>query len=203
MKVAITGGIGVGKSFVCRLLHDRGVQVYDCDHAAKRLMATDAPLRSELQAAVGEELYINNVLQKGLLARFILSSEANKRQIESIVHPYVARDFERSGMDWMESAILFEARFDERVALDYVVCVTAPDDVRVARIMQRDHIGRDKAMEWIRCQMLQDEIRRRSDFEIVNDGRNGLAPQLDLLLRSLEDERKRRFRIIRNNRNIK
>ena len=166
-------------------------------------MATDAPLRSELQAAVGEELYINNVLQKGLLARFILSSEANKRLVEGIVHPYVARDFERSGMDWMEAAVLFEARFDERVALDYVVCVTAPDDVRVARIMQRDHIGRDKAMEWIRCQMSQDEIRRRSDFEIVNDGLNDLAPQVDLLLRTLEDERKRRFRIIRNNRNIK
>ena len=58
-------------------------------------------------------------------------------------------------------------------------------------------------MEWIRCQMSQDEIRRRSDFEIVNDGLNDLAPQVDLLLRTLEDERKRRFRIIRNNRNIK
>lgn len=185
MKIAITGGIGVGKSYVCRILNSKGIIVYDCDDAAKRLMATDENLRQELLKVVGKDVYSGEILQKSILAKFLLASDANKKLVEDVVHPYVARDFEQSGVDWLESAILFEAGFDKRVKLDYVLCVTAPEEVRRRRIILRDHISSDKAQEWIECQMPQHEILRRSDFEIINDGKHDVEQQVEVLLHSL------------------
>ena len=179
---AITGGIGSGKSHVCRLLAKRGIRVYDCDAAAKRLMGDDDHLRQQLTDLVGEGVYINKVLQKPVLAKFLLASEANKQAVNAVVHPAVARDFMRSGRQWLESAILFDSGFDRRVPFDRIVCVTAPIDVRVERIMRRDNISREKATEWIACQMPQDEMARRSDFVITNDGEEDLEKQIDKLL---------------------
>lgn len=186
MKIAITGGIGSGKSYVCRVLAQHGIQVYDCDAGAKRLMRSDAALQRQLCDLVGEECYQDGVLQKPVLAKFLLASEANKQAINDVVHPAVARDFEQSGMDWLESAILFDSGFDRRTHFDYVVCVTALVAVRLERIMQRDGISRDKAQEWIDAVMPQEELVARSDFEIVNDGERDIEKQVCDLLRQCE-----------------
>lgn len=183
--MAITGGIGSGKSYVCQLLEQRGIKVYDCDAAAKRLMRTSAELQRQLTSLVGEDLYIDKVLQKRVLAAFLLSSEANKQAVNELVHPAVARDFLQSPCEWLESAILFESGFYKRVHFDFVVCVAAPEEVRLKRIMERDGIEQEKALAWIRCQMSQEEMKERSDFVIVNDGRQPLEPQLDNLMKEL------------------
>ena len=118
MKIAITGGIGSGKSVICQRLAKRGIQVYDCDSAAKRLMRTDTLLQKQLCELVGDDCYKDGVLQKKILAQFLLESEANKQAINEIVHPAVARDFENSGYDLIESAILFESQFQKRTHID-------------------------------------------------------------------------------------
>lgn len=100
MRTAITGGIGSGKSHVCQLLAKRGISVYDCDAAAKRLMHTH-DLRQQLTHLVGEGLYINKVLQKAMLAKFLLTSEANKQAVNGVVHPAVALDFMQSDYQWL------------------------------------------------------------------------------------------------------
>ncbi len=183
MKIAITGGIGSGKSFVCRELQRRGIDVYDCDAAAKRLMRSDVGLQQRLRRLVGEDVYsADGTLQKPVLARFLLASEANKLAINDVVHPAVARDFEQSSFDWLESAILFESGFIHRTHFDKVVCVTAPEQVRVERVMARDHIDRSKALAWIHAQMPQQDIVSRSDYEIVNDGPSDVAEQVERLL---------------------
>lgn len=183
MKIAITGGIGSGKSFVCRELQRRGIDVYDCDAAAKRLMRSDVELQQRLRRLVGEDVYsADGILQKPVLARFLLASEANKLAINDVVHPAVARDFEQSSFDWLESAILFESGFIHRTHFDKVVCVTAPEQVRVERVMARDHIDRSKALAWIHAQMPQQDIASRSDYEIVNDGPSDVAEQVERLL---------------------
>lgn len=183
MKIAITGGIGSGKSFVCRELQRRGIDVYDCDAAAKRLMHSDVELQQRLRRLVGEDVYsADGTLQKPVLARFLLASEANKLAINDVVHPAVARDFEQSSFDWLESAILFESGFIHRTHFDKVVCVTAPEQVRVERVMARDHIDRSKALAWIHTQMPQQDIVSRSDYEIVNDGPSDVAEQVERLL---------------------
>lgn len=183
MKIAITGGIGSGKSFVCRELQRRGIDVYDCDAAAKRLMRSDVELQQKLRRLVGEDVYsADGTLQKPVLARFLLASEANKLAVNDVVHPAVARDFEQSSFDWLESAILFESGFIHRTHFDKVVCVTAPEQVRVERVMARDHIDRSRALAWIHAQMPQQDIVSRSDYEIVNDGPSDVAEQVERLL---------------------
>lgn len=186
MKIAITGGIGSGKSYVCRLLEQRGIEVYDCDAAAKRLMRTSDKLQQQLKALVGDAVYsADGVLQKPVLAEFLLASEANKLAINDIVHPAVADDFAASGKQWLESAILFESGFDRRIAFDHIVCVTAPRQVRIQRIVQRDNITPQRAAEWIDVQMSLQEVAQRSDFCIQNDGESDLQAQIDNVLRQI------------------
>ena len=189
MKIAITGGIGSGKSFFCRELEKRGIKVYDCDAAAKRLMATDVRLQDGLRRLVGDNVYEGTTLQKAVLAQFLLQSEEHKQQVNDVVHPAVARDFLESAFDWLESAILYESGFDKRVPFDFVVCVKAPDEVRLARIMERDAISEAKAREWIGCQMPQDEVAARADFVINNDGKADVSKQTELLLHLLGIQR--------------
>lgn len=186
MKIAITGGIGSGKSYVCRLLEQRGIEVYDCDAAAKRLMRTSGKLQQQLKALVGDAVYsADGVLQKPVLAEFLLASEANKLAVNDVVHPAVADDFAASGKQWLESAILFESGFDRRIAFDHIVCVTAPRQVRIQRIVQRDNITPQRAAEWIDVQMSQQEVAQRSDFCIQNDGESDLQAQIDDILRQI------------------
>ncbi len=183
MLTAITGGIGSGKSYVCRILESRGISVYDCDAAAKRLMRTSEKLQQELRQLVGQDVYTSDgQLQKRVLADFLLTSEANKLALNDVVHPAVAEDFLSSGMTWLESAILFESGFDRRVSFDRVVCVSAPRDVRIQRIMRRDNITAEKAAEWIDTQMAQEEVERRSHFVIVNDDKSDIEQQIDNML---------------------
>lgn len=183
MLTAITGGIGSGKSYVCRILESRGISVYDCDAAAKRLMRTSEKLQQELRQLVGQDVYTSvGQLQKRILADFLLASEANKLALNDVIHPAVAEDFLSSGMTWLESAILFESGFDRRIRFDRIVCVSAPRDVRIQRIMRRDNITAEKAAEWIDTQMAQEEVERRSHFVIVNDGKSGIEQQVDNML---------------------
>lgn len=177
MKVGITGGIGSGKSYVCKRLAKRGITVYDCDAAAKRLIRTSPTLQEQIISLVGS-------LDKAAMSRFLLASEANQQAMNAIIHPAVFRDFEARGIEWMESAILFESGAHQLV--DKVVVVTAPQEVRIQRVMQRDGITREKALQWISCQWPQDEVKAHADYEIINDGQADIDSQIDELIKDLE-----------------
>lgn len=185
MKIAITGGIGSGKSYVCRLLEKRGIYVYDCDDAAKRLMHTSETIREELTKLIGSGVYDSEGrLNKALVTQFLLASEENTKELNAVVHPAVAEDFLVSGCQWMESAILFESGFYRLV--DRVICVTAPEEIRIQRIMHRDSITHEKALEWINKQMPQEEVLKRSHFEIRNDGSCNMEEQIDSIINNLK-----------------
>ena len=177
MKIGITGGIGSGKSYVCKRLQQHGIMVYDCDAAAKRLIRTSPDLQQQIIGLVGS-------LDKAAMSRFLLASDANQQAMNAIIHPAVFHDFETSGMQWMESAILFES--GARQLVDKAVVVTAPLEVRIQRVMQRDGITREKAMQWISCQWAQDEVKTHADYEIVNDGQADIDRQIEELFKRLE-----------------
>ena len=185
MKIGITGGIGSGKSYVCQRLIARGYEVYDCDSAAKRLMRTSPEIRQQLAALIGPDTYQGDSLNKAAVARFLLAAEANAKAVDAIVHPAVFRDFEASGMKWMESAILYESGAYRLV--DKTIVVTAPEEVRIQRVMQRDGISREKVLEWMARQLPQEEVRRRADFEIVNDGEANIEQQLNKIIRNMKE----------------
>lgn len=148
IKIGITGGIGSGKSLVSRLLEVMGIPVYISDIESKRLTNSDALIRRELIALLGEEVYAGDELNKPLLASYIFGDPEHIRTVNSIIHPRVRDDFRQ----WverhttypvvgMESAILIEAGFAGEV--DAVVLVYAPEELRIMRAMQRDTAPRE------------------------------------------------------------
>ncbi len=173
MKIGIAGGIGSGKSYVCRRLACRGIEVYDCDAAAKRLIRTSPTLQQQLISLIGS-------LDKAAMSRFLLASEENAHAIDRIVHPAVFDDFLQSGMEWMESAIMYESGAYK--LMDKVVVVTAPEEIRIERIMKRDGITREKACQWLQRQWPQEKVRELADYEIVNDGTADIDAQIERLL---------------------
>jgi dephospho-CoA kinase len=177
-KIGITGGIGSGKSYVCKRLQAKyDIEVYDCDAAAKRLIRTSPDLQQQIIQLVGS-------LDKAAMSRFLLASEANQQAMNAIVHPAVFRDFQESGMQWMESAILFESGADKLV--DKSVVVTAPREVRIQRVMQRDDITREKTLQWMNRQWSQDEVVAHADYEIVNDGIADIDKQIEQLFKIIQ-----------------
>ena len=194
MKIGITGGIGSGKSYVCQRLIARGYEVYDCDSAAKRLMRTSSEIRQQLTALIGPDTYVNDQFNKAAVARFLLASEDNAHAVDAIVHPAVFRDFKASGMQWMESAILFESGAFRLV--DKTIIVTAPEELRIQRVMQRDGISREKVLEWMARQLPQEEVRNRADFEIVNDGEVDIDRQIDELLNKIKKNKQMKETIL-------
>lgn len=185
MKIGITGGIGSGKSYICQRLKTRGIEVYDCDSAAKRLIRTSDSIRRQLTQLIGEDTYIGDSLNKVAVARFLLASESNAQAIDHIVHPAVFQDFMDSGMQWMESAILYESRINKLV--DRVIVVTAPLEIRIQRVMQRDGITRENVEQWMQRQWSQEEVRKRADYEIVNDGIADIDAQIDIILEKIKE----------------
>ena len=184
--VAITGGIGSGKSYVCRLLHEAGYPVFYCDDEAKRIIRTSADVRCKLEALVGADLYPGGVLSKAVLAAFICRGKDYASRVDAIVHPAVAAAFkswaasQSSSRVFMECALLFESGFD-RLA-DSSVLVHAPLEVRVERVMARDGVPRAKVLDWIGLQMPESEKAARADAVIMNDGVAELAPQVAPLI---------------------
>jgi dephospho-CoA kinase len=116
-------------------------------------------------------------IEKQAIAAFLLKSEENKLAINNIVHPAVIEDFLKSGCEWMECAIIYEAHLEQYV--DKVIAVTAPREVRIERIMSRDGITREKAEQWIDAQYPQEKVAERADFVIDNDGKKDIKQQIE------------------------
>lgn len=156
-RIGITGGIGSGKSYVCRQMAQRGIPVYDCDREAKRLEEEDPQLRQEITALVGPEAYDGEGrLNRSAVAAWLFGDEEHLRAINALVHPAVRRDFEawcaRQDAEEvvMESAILEEAGM--RDCVDELWEVRAPLETRIRRVMERDGATREQVEARIRRQ---------------------------------------------------
>lgn len=171
-KIGVTGGIGSGKSTVCRLLADYGVAVYDSDSRAKELMNKSDDIRKALCEQFGEECYNAEGLNRSYLASKVFGNSEALEQLNAIVHPAVRADFcewaecQRSAYVVLESAILFEAGFDNEV--DATLAVMAPLGERVRRTMERDGLSREEVEARIAHQMSDDELHAKATRSIVN-----------------------------------
>lgn len=171
-KVGITGGIGSGKSTVCRLFAARGVAVYDTDAAAKRLMAEDEVLKEQIVARFGAASYQEGVLNRAYLAEQIFGNDEAREALNGLVHPAVIADFERWAEEQegdyvvLESAILYEAGLDKH--LDRVVAVLAPKSLRLERAMLRDGANREQIESRMAAQLDDDTLRDKADVALVN-----------------------------------
>ncbi|NBC17893.1 MAG: dephospho-CoA kinase [Bacteroidetes bacterium] len=176
--LGVTGGIGSGKSTVCRLFEDLGARVFVADDVAKQLMQQDPAVRRAIVDAFGPASYDEaGRLDRAYLAQQVFSDEENVARINAIVHPRVfdafreeARRAEQEGVELLvhEAALIFEAGGDRH--LDAVAVVDAPEDVRVRRVVERDGVAPEQVRARMRHQLPPEELRRRADFVIDNSG---------------------------------
>ena len=181
--VGLTGGIGAGKSVVSYIFELLGVPVYISDIAAKRLMVENDEVKDQIKEVFGNKSYsAEGVLNRGHLSRQIFQNEEKLKQINSIVHPAVRNDFVHWCMEQkdetyiiQESALIFEIGLDK--FYDKVILVTAPDEVRIKRVMSRDNVDRQQVLDRMANQMNQDEKIKKADLIIENDGTQSIIQQ--------------------------
>ena len=168
MKVGITGGIGSGKSTVCRLFAQKGIAVYDSDAAAKRLMQEDGALRRQLAGRFGEGTFRDGVLDRAYLAGIVFADPQALADLNALV----AR--QEGSYVILESAILFEAGLEGCV--DKTVAVLAPRELRIERTCRRDGCGADQVVRRIAAQLDDDALSARADYVVVNIFEEDLEP---------------------------
>ncbi|MBO4905420.1 MAG: dephospho-CoA kinase [Bacteroidaceae bacterium] len=194
MIIGITGGIGSGKSYVARLLNTLyNIPVYDCDREARRIMVEDTDVKRRLCSLIGDDAYTaDGRLNKPAIAQYLFASANHAAQVNAIVHPAVKDDFIRWAKELqrtthlqivaVESAILIEAGFSN--AVDHILAVEAPADLRIARAMQRDTSSHRQVSERMAHQMTDEQRRAFASFVVVNDGRP-VEPQLNNIIQCL------------------
>ena len=192
VKVGITGGIGSGKSTVCKVFRALGVPVFDADSEAKRLMTADADLAAAIRSAFGDGAYRSDgTLDRAYLAGRVFSDEKQLAVLNGLVHPVVIRageawaNSQHTPYNLKEAALLFESGSYRQS--DYTILVTAPEATRIGRVVQRDGVTPDQVRARMAKQWTDGDKMPLADFVIVNDGKQAIIPQvleLDKLFRT-------------------
>jgi dephospho-CoA kinase len=185
LKIGVTGGIGVGKSVVCRMFAVLGIPVYDADTRAKWVMRYDEALRQELADAFGPETYTTEgELNRPYLAQTAFHNPDKLKLLNRLVHPHVGKDF----TDWVdanssapyvvkEAALMYESEAWRQ--MDEIIAVFAPMEVRIKRLLQRDSHRTQQDIEAIIGKQLKEEDKMaRAQYIIYNDDQHLLIPQV-------------------------
>lgn len=185
LQVGITGGIGSGKSLVCKIFQSLGVPVYDADSSAKNLMISDPILIDQIKGEFGKEAYhADGSLNRKQISTQAFGEPERLEKLNRLVHPRVAHDYaswiskhEANPYVIKEAALLFEA--GSAKALDKVIVVSAPLLLRIKRVLQRDpQRTEEEVKKIISSQMPEEEKVKLADFVITNDESQLLIPQV-------------------------
>jgi dephospho-CoA kinase len=192
LLLGVTGGIGSGKSTVCQLFAILGIPVYNADDRAKWIVSNDLYVRKAIADFFGQEAFVNGVYNRSFIAAIVFQSPEKLQQLNAIIHPMVAKDFEKWVIDNQhkapylvkEAALLFDSGSADQ--LDYTVTVHAPDELRIKRVLQRDpQRSEEQIRNIISHQMPQDEMIKSASFLIDNSEKVLLIPQLVALNASI------------------
>lgn len=185
LKIGVTGGIGAGKSLVCKIFSALGVPVYNADTRAKQLMVEDQVLIRQIKGHFGDASYSDDgSLNRSYLANEVFANTEKLELLNSLVHPQVGLDFDKwvagkSSAPYVikEAALLFEAGSFK--SLDAIVTVAAPEELRIRRTVIRDEFRSKKQIEEIISKQLPEEERiSRAGYKIINDENRLLIPQV-------------------------
>jgi dephospho-CoA kinase len=184
-QIGITGGIGSGKSTICKIFTCLGVPVYDADSRAKSIMTTDGILIEQIKKEFGDLAYLpDGSLDREYLSRVIFENQEKRSLLNQMVHPRVAADTDR----WLdqnreatyvvrEAALLIESGAYLRV--DKVLLVTAPEELRIKRVLARDpHRLREEVVKIMATQLPEEEKKKVADVVVYNDETQLLVPQI-------------------------
>ena len=183
LKIGITGGIGSGKTTVCKVFETFGIPVYYADDRAKYLMVNDKKLTKKIINIFGKESYLENgELNRKHISNLAFKNKSKLEKLNNAVHPAVKKDFE----NWVneqkapyiikEAALLFET--GSYKDLDFNILVSAPLDIRIKRVIMRDNIDEASVLARVKNQMPEEEKTKLADFVVVNDGKHSLIHQV-------------------------
>lgn len=189
LKVGITGGIGSGKSTVCQIFQSLGIAVFNADSETKQLYTNSKPLQKKLKEAFGSSVFTEEGEVNKPFLRGILDQQQSREKLNAIVHPFVFQRFE----DWSEqqispyvlkeAAILFESGADKTVQKS--ILVTAPKGLRITRVQSRDQRTKEQIESIMESQWSEEELKKRCDYLLVNDGSEPLIKQVRKLHQEL------------------
>ncbi|HDR52924.1 MAG TPA: dephospho-CoA kinase [Mariniphaga anaerophila] len=184
LVIGITGGIGSGKSTVCRIFQMLGVPVFEADVTAKQLYESSEELRSGLIRLFGSDIYkADGKPDRKKLASIIFTNDNQLAKVNELVHPAVRKEFE----NWLkelehfpyvihEAAILFESGFYKM--MDYTILVTAPEDQRIERVAKRDGVDAGTVKKRMRKQWPEEDKQKLADKILVNDNKEMMIPEI-------------------------
>lgn len=191
IKIGLTGGIGSGKSIVARILNVLEIPVFDSDREARALIEHDQGLKEQIVARFGDRIYPGGALDRKVLASIVFNDAAALSDLNSMVHPAVRKlfstwaDQQRSPYVVMEAAILAET--GGHSAFDRVIVVSAPEEVRIRRVVQRDGVGEEAVRARMRNQASEADRLAIADHVIVNDDKQLVMPQVLSIHEQLKD----------------
>lgn len=189
MVVGLTGGIGSGKTFVASIFEKLGVPVYLSDIEAKKIMTTNKEVIKQITALLGSNAYHEGVLNRKYIAKVVFENKDKLSQLNAIVHPAVRNHFEhwyskqQANFVIKESAILFEIEGNKHC--DAVILVTAPEDIRITRVIKRDHISKQEVMARIKNQWPDHRKIPISDYVIENINKTVVIKKIEEVFETL------------------
>ncbi|WP_347840206.1 dephospho-CoA kinase [uncultured Draconibacterium sp.] len=195
LKIGITGGIGSGKSVICRVFKQLGTPVFEADVWAKQLVNTHADIKTRLIDWYGTDIYTSNgTIDRKKLAGIIFNNQLELEKVNNLIHPVVRQEFlswaenQESPYVIHEAAILFESGFYKM--MDYNILVSAPEKVRIERVMKRDKVNAAIVKERINKQWTDEQKRPLANVELVTNDKNLLIPQILKIDKQLKENGK-------------
>ncbi|MBX2874787.1 MAG: dephospho-CoA kinase [Saprospiraceae bacterium] len=186
LRIGITGGIGSGKTTVCKIFETLQIPIYYADDRAKWLMVNSPSLQTGIQQLFGKEAYLEDgALNRAHIGGIAFKDPAKLQKLNALVHPAVFVD----GENWQQEQLTFGATYTLKEAaliyetgsykmLDKVIVVTAPEEMRIERVMKRDNLSAEAVKERIARQMPESEKVDKADYVIQNDGQHSLIKQV-------------------------
>ena len=179
LRIALTGGIGTGKSTASKILNELGAFIFDADREAKNILKNNETVQSELIAEFGTDIMSGyEKIDNNKLARIAFQDQDHQLRLNSIIHPYVFQEIDKNFDDVLEkgaydifvvdAALIYESGADTH--MDYVIVITALLQIRMERALKRESLTRDEILKRMDLQWSEEEKIALSDFVIHNDG---------------------------------
>ncbi len=187
--IAISGGIGVGKSIICKVLLHLGYAIYDCDSMAKEIMNNSQSIKDYIATNISMDAICNNTINRKVLANIVFNNNVLLNKLNSIVHYEVKNDIVKwtnhyydNNIVFIETAILYQSGIDQLV--DEVWEISASDEIRIARVMKRNNLSREDVIARINSQKMPSKDRiHKVIHQITNDNNQAILPQILQLLK--------------------
>lgn len=188
-KVGVTGGIGSGKSTVCNIFESLGIPIFKADEEGRRLLNEDEKVQQQVVSIIGPQAVVNGKPDRKFISSVVFHDPKKLEELNAIIHPRVRQ----SAAEWAnkqqapfvieEAAIMFESGAYK--TLDAIIVVSAPEELRIQRVMARDGITEAMVRARIKNQISEEERRQRATFIIENDEKQMLTPQVLTIFKAL------------------